>query len=793
MSQQPWSPLLPLFILVLGLTGIGLAFQVEREKLASLDKARAEHIEKIHQDSRRVADRLENYVDQIYRGLRTIARLPGVRSIDRHGKDFGDTRIGAQEIYNNLAETVKVSEVYILPVDFDPDALDPLTGKLEEPIVTFDELIVGKSADNKLTKPISGAKISSDLEEVEIYEYRLMRQQILEFQSKFGTETDIAGLSYPALFGREIIICDNTNYSGNDPDDENRKGLVYSVPFYRPDGRIGGVVAAVVLTSTIRNQLPTGAYEIRNAPHELRIVGSTGKLVSTQLLAATTATGELGYTDVHDLSLRDVAGGWKLLNGFSDAELRRRPDVLASHDRAFLRHVANMIALTALSALLALFAARQRDIEQRNAALEERIAERTSDLEAARKDAELANLAKSRFLANMSHEIRTPMSAILGTVEHLSRGTLDDQQQRHLSVINNSGQALLDLINEVLDWSAVEAGRVSLSPKPHPIRALIDECVGLFEAKSLNRLSLTVSIARHVPDVIWVDRGRFRQVLINLIANAVKFTEFGQISVQAAIVPGESNAAADLLRVEVSDTGPGVADDVAATIFQLPSGSIERTAVRTAGAGLGLVISRELVETMGGTIGYRNHDGGTTGATFFFDLPLRAVELTLDGKAAGPQLALRAPATAPSALSPLTILPALAGRRLLLVEDNPALATLTHDVLCSVGCRVDIADNGELAIAMTAAQSLAGKPYDIILMDCRLPGLDGITATSVIRQRERAAGEHGAPIIALTANAFDWDRDACLAAGMTDFLSKPFTAPQLIDALLRAQSARSGS
>jgi signal transduction histidine kinase/ActR/RegA family two-component response regulator len=784
MKPKSWSPLLLPFCLVLGVAAVGLTVQVEREKAGALDKARAEQVDKIHQDSRRVAGRLENYVDQIYRGLRTIARLPGVRLIDRHGSQFDDTRIAAQEIYNNLAETVKVSEVYILPADFDPDAIDPATGKLEEPIITFDELIVGRSADSNTVKDANGAKNSPKLEEIEIHEYRLMRRQILEFQSKYSTEAAIMGLSYPALFSHEVITCDNTNYSDKDPDDENRKGLVYSVPFYRPDGRIGGIVAAVVLTSTIRNQLPEGAYEIRNASHELRIARTTDES-SILLRFSMTASRARGYTDVHELSLRDVTGGWILLNGFFDAELWRRPDVVASHDRAFLRHTANMIALTALSALLALFATRQHDIEQRNSALEERIVERTSDLESARKDAKVANLAKSRFLATMSHEIRTPMSAILGTAEHLSRGSLDAHQRRHLSIISDSGQALLGLINEVLDWSAVESGRISLSPKLNPIRPMIDECVQLFDTKVRDRnLSLSVSVAGHVPVSIWMDRSRVRQVLINLIANAVKFTDTGEIVVHTAVVSGNAAGALDSIRIEVSDTGPGVSADMATNIFELPNGSVERTALRATGAGLGLVISRELVEQMGGQVGYRNHDSGV-GATFFFQLPLRAVDRPgMTGSSVDKSITSAAASTA------LTAIPAITGRRILLVEDNPALAALTQEVLTSVGCQVEVADDGEVALTMTTAAPTSGTPFDIILMDCRLPGVDGITAARLIRQHERANNLPAVPIIALTANAFDWDRDACVAAGMTDFLSKPFTAPQLIDALLRAESRK---
>jgi signal transduction histidine kinase len=781
-----WSSQLPLIWAVLAIGGVGVTIQVEKEKSAAFDFARADQVQKVHQDSRRVAGRIELYVDQIYRGLRTIARLPGVRAIDRHGTNFGDARIGAQEVYNNLAETVKVSEVYILPMDFDPDSIDPVTGKLQEPIVTFDELIVGRSAQLDRDSEGEHKKTATKIEEIEIFEYRLMREQIIDFKSKYPTEESVSGLGYPALFGREVITCDNTKLSESNPNDEDRKGLVYSVPFYRPDGQLGGIVSAVVLTSTIRDQLPVGAYQLSNAVHDIMVTNATpvgGSPVSNR-----SRSNSIGYSDVHELSLRDVTGAWKLRNGFAESEFWRRADVIASQDRAFLRHVANSVVLAALAGLLAMFLIRHRETQDRNDALESKITERTRDLEAARKDAEIANLAKSRFLATMSHEIRTPMSAILGTVEHLSRGELSVQQQKHLGIINQSGQALLDLINEILDWSAVEAGRVSLSPEPHHIRRLIEDCAKLFEIKLREKtIALTVDVAGEVPDQIWVDRGRFRQVLVNLLANAAKFTEYGTVSVRATVLQDQS--AIDMLRIEVADTGPGVSSEMMATIFELPRGSISKTAPRGTGSGLGLVISRELVEMMGGEIGLTNRLDHATGAVFYFQLPLRVAELAADNAAAAVSRTDWPLADgAAKAASPLAAIPALTGRRVLLVEDNPALAALTADVLRNVGCYVDAVSDGETAIASVKATARRGGPasFDIILMDCRLPGVDGMTATRLIREIESTEGQSVQPIIALTANAFDWDREACLAAGMTDFLSKPFTAPQLIDVLLRA-------
>ena len=242
------------------------------EKRDSHKAALENYITNSKLQSRLIATDVEKQFKQIYQGIRTLARLPSIRGIDRYGSNFEpNARTSAQEIYNNLAENVALSEVYIVPVDFDPDRIDPKTGRLEEPIATFDHFIVGRNADllgagNESTSQ-NLRPTKAEIEEVEIYEYRLMREQIARLKAKFGSVNKVNPQSYPAISGREVITCDNRRYSPSNPDDANRKGLVYSVPFYRNDGSIGGIVSAVILTSAIKDMVSGSSAVIFNQVH----------------------------------------------------------------------------------------------------------------------------------------------------------------------------------------------------------------------------------------------------------------------------------------------------------------------------------------------------------------------------------------------------------------------------------------------------------------------------------------------------------------------------------------------
>ena len=240
-------------MIVVGIFSVALIRQNERFEI---DLALKSWREDSRAESLAVAAQVQFQFAQIYQGIRTLARLPGVRKIDRHGENFDqDANASAQEIYKNLAHNVAISEVYIVPVDFEPDAIDPKTGTLEAPIVSFKERIVGRTAYQAETiEEVSFPP--TEIEKIEIYGYRQMKAQLETFKRRVPKESDVEALKYPALSSQEIITCDNSQYSLSDPNDANRSGLVYSVPFYGLDGQLKGLVSAVVLTNNIRKLLP---------------------------------------------------------------------------------------------------------------------------------------------------------------------------------------------------------------------------------------------------------------------------------------------------------------------------------------------------------------------------------------------------------------------------------------------------------------------------------------------------------------------------------------------------------
>ena len=255
------------YVLIL-LTGLGLSAGVHlkyRDDIATdLARYRAESSE----NSKEVASSVEQVFTQMYQGLRTIARLPTVRGIDRYAEQISpEGRQTIQEIYNNLASNVAMSEVYIVPVDLEPDRVDQRTGKLQEPITTFDELIVGRHAEHTENHKSS----DSEIPEIEIFEYRLMKQQLAWLKSHYPREENVVGVKYPALSGPEVITCDNTRYKPSAPNDKDRSGLVYSVPFYGEDGVLKGCVSGVILTYAISDLLPKGSYALRNTDYDYTI------------------------------------------------------------------------------------------------------------------------------------------------------------------------------------------------------------------------------------------------------------------------------------------------------------------------------------------------------------------------------------------------------------------------------------------------------------------------------------------------------------------------------------------